>query len=186
MSRKVPTVIILIVFLNFLITCTSIKTAGPNERVETYPFNKIRATKFQEVQLTTVDNTVSRGLILSLEGENLLFSPVPYWNVDPVEINVAEIQSIKLMKKGGQLAKGFTWGFSLGFIVIGGSALTFGDLKYDEDYEDALAYTAIGAGGAGLLGGVIGGLVSLGKKSRYNFSKMSKKEKIEALQKIIM
>jgi hypothetical protein len=186
MSGKAPTVITLIVFLNFLMTCTSMKTPGPNEPVETYPSTKIWAAKFQEVQLTTVDNRVSRGMILRLEGENLFLSPVPYWNVDPVEINIDEIRSIKLMKKGPNMAKGFTWGFSLGFIVIGGSALMFGDLKYDEDYEDALTYTAFGAGGAGLLGGVIGGLISLGKKSRYNFEKMSKKEKIDALREIIM
>lgn len=186
MSGKAPTIITLLIFLNFLITCTSMETAGPNEAVETYPSIKIRATKFQEVQLTTVDNRVSRGMMLSLEGENLLLSPFPYWNVDPIEIDLDEIRSIKLMKKGSNGGKGFIWGFTLGFTVIGVSALTMGDLKYDKDYGDALTFSLVGGGGAGLLGLVIGGLISLGEKSSYNFFKMSRKEKIETLQKIMM
>ncbi len=186
MSKKTLTFIILLIFLNFLITCTTIRTAGPNEAIETYPSIKVKATKFQEVQLTTVDNKVSTGMMLSLEGENLLLSPVPYWNVDPIEIDLDEIRSIKLMKKGSKWGKGFIWGFTLGFIAIGGIALTSPDLKYDEDYSDALTCSALGGGGGGLLGLIIGGLISLGKKSSYDFFKMSKKEKIFALQEIMM
>lgn len=186
MSKKTLTFIILLIFLNFLITCTTIRTAGPNEAIETYPSIKIKATKFQEILLTTVDTRVSRGMILSLEEENLFLSPVPYWNVDPIEIDLDEIRSIKLMKNGSNVMKGFTWGFTLGFIAIGGIALTSCNLKYDEDYSDALTYSVIGGGGAGLLGLIIGGLISLGKKSSYDFFKMSKKEKIIALQEIMM
>lgn len=186
MSGKVPTFITLLILLNFLMACTSTKTASPYETIETYPSAKIWAAKVQEVQLTTVDNRVSRGMILRLEGENLFLSPVPYWNVDPIEIDLDEIRSIKLVKNGPNMGKGFIWGLSLGFITTGGLALALGDLKYDEDYEEALGYSLAGAGGAGLLGATIGGILSLGKKSRYNLEKMSKKEKIEALRKIML
>jgi hypothetical protein len=186
MLKKTLTFIILIIFLNFLITCTTIRTTGPNEKIETYPSIKIKATKFQEVKLTTADHKVRTGMILSLEEDNVHLSPVPYWNVDPIEIDLDEIRTIKLIEKMGAWGKGFVWGSTLGFIAAGGLALTGGNLKYDEDYEEALTLGAAGAGAGGLLGLIIGGVVSLAKKSSYDFYKMSKEEKILALQKIMM
>ncbi len=186
MSKKALTYIILLSFFNFHITCTTIKTAGPDEAVETYPSVNIKATKFQEVRLTTVDNEVQTGMMLSLEGDNLLLSPVPYWNVDPIEIDLDEIRSIKLMGKKGAWGKGFVWGSTLGFIAAGGIALADGNLQYDEDYSDALTYSLLAGVGVGLLGLIVGGLASSGKKSSYDFFKMSKKEKILALQEIMM
>jgi hypothetical protein len=90
------------------------------------------------------------------------------------------------MKKGSKLDKGFIWGFSLGFIATGGTIIVASDLRYDEDYSDALTGSLIVGGGAGLLGLIIGSLISLGKKSSYDFFKMSKKEKILAIQEIMM
>jgi hypothetical protein len=186
MSKQVLTYIILLSFLNFHLTCTTIKTSDPNEAVETYPSFRIKATKFQEVRLTTVDNKVQTGMLLSLEEDRLLLSPVPYWNVDLIEIDLDKIRAIKLMKNGGEGGKGFIWGFTLGFMAIGGIALASGSLKYDEDYSEALTFSSLGAAGVGLLGLIIGGLASLGKKSNYDFIKMSKKEKILALQEIML
>lgn len=185
MSKKILAFITLALFINFLISCSTTRTFSRNKVIETAPSIKIKAEKLPEILLITINKKVHKGKILSLEGENLLLSPFPYWNVKPIEIGLNEIYSIKVMKKGSKSGKGFLWGLSLGFILEGGVSLTGGELKYDRDYKNALSASVARGLFGGLLGLAIGGISSIGKKSKYNFSKMSKIDKIIAIKEIM-
>jgi len=183
MSKKISTIITLAIFINFIISCSTIRTVNRNEVVEIAPSVKIKAVKLQEVQLTTTRGELT-GKLLSLEGEILQMLLFPYWDVEPINIDLNEIYSIKLMKKNSRAGKnaaasGFAWGFLITGIATGL------DSEYDEDFEDALLGSAIIGGFIGLLGFVIGGLSDIATKSKYYFFQMSNSEKIRVIKKIM-
>jgi len=164
----------------------SCSTTGPlttSNSGEPSSSSKITANKLPEIQLTTIAEKQYKVKLLSLEAENLTMLPFPYWNVEPVEIHLDEIHSIKVMKKDSKAGKGFGWGFAIGFLIPG----TIGALtsKYDRDYQFTLAWSFYGGLAGGLLGLVIGGVSSLAEKSQYNFSKMSRVEKINSIKEIM-
>jgi len=182
MSKNISTIITLAIFINFIISCSTIRTVNRNEVVEIAPSVKIKAVKLQEVQLTTTRGELT-GKLLSLEGESLQMLLFPYWDVEPINIDLNGIYSIKLMKKNSRAGKGAASGFAWGFLITGiASGL---DSEYDEDFEDALIGGAIVGGFIGLLGFVIGGLSDIATKSKYYFFQMSNSEKIRVIKKIM-
>lgn len=138
---------------------------------------RLEATKFEEVELITAEGDIHKGKIVSLEGEGLEFRPFPYWNIELIKLNLDEIHSIKLAKKGSRAAKRFASGFGWAFMIAGtiGGATS----KYDEDYQIALLGSAIVGGAGGLLGLVIS------TKTKFEFYRMSREEKERAIRKIM-
>ena len=147
------------------------------------PTYEFQAKKFPEVELIMLEGDIHKGKIISLRGEDLLFSPFPYWNVDLLKISLDGIYSIKLIKRGSKIGKGASFGFALSFIVIGAIAGAYA--KYDEDYEEALLGSAVSGAVGGLLGVAIGGIAEAATKSKYELHKMPDSKKAEAVKKII-
>jgi len=183
MSKKFLTFLTLVLFMNFLISCTIIGNHSNDKIRGTYSFSKITANKFPEIQLITTSGDPYKGKLLSLEGEKLKLLPFPYWNVESVEIDIDEIHSIELMKKDSKAGKGAAQGFAYTFLIVG--IIAGLDSEYDEDYEDALVGATILGAFGGLLGLIIGGASSLASKTKYEFYKMSLGEKIRAIRKIM-
>lgn len=183
MSKKTLALITLTFFMNFLISCTATTTLTSNEVVKTSPTSEIKAKKLQEVQLKTTSGEIHTGKLSSLEGGDLVLLPFPYWNVEPIKIDLDEIYSIKLMKKDSKAGKGAAGGFAFGFLITG--TLTGLTSEYNEDFEVALLGSAAVGAFVGLLGLVIGGLSDVAKKSKYDLYKMSNSEKIRVIKKIM-
>jgi len=182
MAKKILTFIYLLLFLNFIISCTSIGTTSTRD-VSISPTYEIQAKKFLEVELITSEGDIHKGKLISLRGKNLWFSPFPYWNVELLEITLDDIYSIKLPKKGSKAISGMAGGFGWTFIIVGAIAgLTS---KYDEDYEEALLGSAVVGAGIGLIGALVGALADIGTKSEYKFYKMDEWEKTRAARRIM-
>jgi hypothetical protein len=182
MSKKILTLIILTFFLNFIFSCTTTSTLTREEVVKTSSTSEIKAKKLQEIQLIT-KGEIHTGKLLSLEGGDLILLPFPYWNVEPIKIDLNEIDSIKVRKKhsraGERVAGSFAWGFIITGILTGLSS------EYDVDFEAALLYSAIIGAFSGLLGLFIGGVGDVTKILKYDFYKMSDSEKIRVINKIM-
>lgn len=185
MSKKAVSYITLILFINFLTSCKMMSPSHHFEVIETSSPMMFEATKLHEVELMTVSDQTHRGKLIRFEGENLFLLPFPYWNVDLIEIGIDDIRSVLLLGQKGNVGKGFIVGFSVGFMLTGGLLLAGGSLKYNEDYEEAITASLLSGLSIALLVSSIGGIASLGKKSKYNFLKMSRSEKINALRKIM-
>jgi len=183
MLKKVVSLVILISFINLIMSCSTTGSLTNRNIGEISSSSKITANKLPEIQLTNITQKQYKVKLLSLEAENLTMLSFPYWDADPVEIHLEEIHSIKVMKKDSKAGKGFGWGFALGFLIPG----TIGGLssEYDEDYQDALVGSIVIGLFGGLLGLIIGGVSSLGEQSQYNFSEMSESEKINSIKEIM-
>ncbi|PIU44455.1 MAG: hypothetical protein COS95_08945, partial [Ignavibacteriales bacterium CG07_land_8_20_14_0_80_59_12] len=109
--------------------------------------------------------------------------PFPYWNVEPVRLDLGEVLSIKMLDERGSFGSGVAYGFAVPFIVVG----TLGILtsKYDEDYRlSLLAAAAVGAAG-GVVGLIIDVAVKAAAESEYDFRKMPEPEKRKTIEKIM-
>jgi len=183
MSKKTLTLITLTFFLNCIFSCTTTSTLTRNEVVKTSSTSEIKAKKLQEVQLITTSEEIHTGKLLSLEGEDLVLLPFPYWNVEPIKIDLNEIYSIKVRKKhsraGERVAGSFAWGFLITGTLAGLTS------EYDEQFEFALLTSAIVGAFSGLLGLVIGGVGDDTKILEYDFYKISDSEKIRVIKKIM-
>jgi hypothetical protein len=182
MAKRNLAFIYLLLFLNFIMSCTSIGTTSARD-VSISPTSEIQAKRFPEVELITSEGDILKGKLISLRGKDVMFSPFPYWNVELFEIKLDNIHSIKLPKKGSKAMSGMTSGFAWTFIIVG--ALAGVSSKYDEDFEEALLGSTILGAGAGLIGTLVGALADAGTKSEYKFYKMSESEKIRAVRKIM-
>lgn len=183
MSKKTLTLITLTFFINFLISCSTTTTQTGTEVFKSSPSSVIEAKKLQEVQLITASGEIHRGKLSRLEGRDLVLLPFPYWNIEPIKIDLDEIHSIKLVKKSKKAGKGFAGGFAWGFIIIG--TLAGLSSRYDEDFQMALLGSAVSGAFFGFLGFLIGGISDISAKSEYDFSKMPDSEKIRAIKKIM-
>jgi hypothetical protein len=182
MLKKISAIVSLSLFIYFTVSC-SIPYAFKEEGIKTSPEPEIKAKKLPEVQLKTNKGEIYTGKISALEEKNLVLLPFPYWDVEPIKIDLDEIYSIKLTKKVSKAGRRAAGGFAWGFIITG--ALSGLSSKYDEDYKMALIGSAAVGGTVGLIGFVIGGLSEAATKSKYDFYKMSYPEKIDAINKIM-
>ena len=183
MTRINITFITIALFINFIVSCSTVGTFNRNEIINPTLNIKLTATKTQELEIITTIGDSHVGKILSLEGERVKLLAFPYWNVTPIEIDMAEIYKIKVMKKDHKAGKGAATGFAAVFSLFG--LIGLGNSKYDVDYEDALKGSLVLGGLGGLLGLIIGGISSISVRSQYNFYDMSKEEKIKAIKKIM-
>jgi len=183
MSKKILTYSTLALFLVFTISCATVPASGPLGSSSLPSLGKVDAAKFPEVQIVTTSGDQHKGKVLSLEGNTVTFSPFPYWNVEPLRIGVDEIHSIERTGKDSGAGKGFLYGF--GFTTLALGILGVATSKYDVDYRSFMG----GAPFIGLLGGLvgltIGGIRDLATRTKYDFSRMAKDEKIAALMAIM-
>lgn len=189
MAKKFLSLFLLINFMNFLICCSNTESLSGGKIIQTPPSSgaatnaELRAQSLPEIQLSTQQGNAYKGKILSLKGETLILLPFPYWNVEPVELDLEDIHSIQLPKRGSRAAKNALIAFGSTFIISG--TIFAGSSKYDEDYEEALLWSASLGGLGGMVGLVIGGLVDVFSKSGYDFYKMNKLDKMKAIKKIM-
>jgi len=177
MCRNILTFGTLFSFLIFIISCSTIRTTSTKD-FPISPTSEIQAKEFPEVFLTKFGEDTYKGKFLSLIGEDLVFLPFPYWNVETLKINLNNIHSIQLVKKNSPGLLGFASGFAYSFIIFG--IIGASGAKYDRDYEEALVRSF----NIGLTGALLG-LAIAGAKSEYKFYKMSESEKISAARKIM-
>ena len=175
-----------IVFVLFLVGCatTSInEKSGALKDLKDAPPGKLVARVLPEITLVTSAGDSHLGKLTSLEGGTVTLLPYPYWNVEPITIDLDEIHMVQTQKRGGRAGSGFLHGFSWTYIIVG--ILSGVTSKYDEDYEFALGVSA----GAGLIGGLIGlavgGLADAVAKTDYKFYSMSLAEKTAAIKKFM-
>jgi hypothetical protein len=160
-------------------------TTGPVRFEETkgVQSGKIRPAKYEEVELVTSKGNLYKGKIVSLEAGRIEFRPFPYWDVDPVSLDLGEIRSIELLDKPKRAGRGFIQGFGWSFSIVGGIAAM--SSKYDEDYQSALLGSAIIGAAGGLLGFVIGAVQDSAAKTKFEFAPMSDEQKERTVRKIM-
>jgi hypothetical protein len=182
MEKMISSWLIVFIYAVFLTDCSSSRIPPRNEATGG-PNVGLVASKLPEVSIMADGLEQDRGKILRLDGELLKFLPYPYWNTEVLEIPLEKVLTIKILgakSKAGSLGLA---GMTLGFIIIGG--LAGSGAEYKDDYESAYTGGLLVGVGAGLLGGIIGGLIDLGKKKRYEFSSMTKAQKVQALLRIM-
>ena len=183
MAKRIFASFTLLFYLNFIISCYTSEITSSDESVKIFPTSEIVAKKFPEIELKTAERKIPKAKLLRVVGKKVSLVPFPYWDVEIKNIDLNEIYSIKMLKKGNKAVNGFASGFGWTFIIIG----TIGALasKYNEDFETSL-YISAGAGlSGGLLGLLIGAASAIGTKTEYQFIKMSDSQKIRALKKIM-
>lgn len=186
MLKKIISLVILFSFVNLISSCSTTGYHTHSTIGESSSTSRIIAHKFPQVIVTTKTQMQYDGKLFSLESANLTMLPFPYWNEEPVDIQLDEIHSIKVMKKEINVGKQIGWGFAIGFLIPG----TIGGLTstYDEDYAGALTASIYTGGFLGFIMGLLAGAASLTEKSHYNFynfSIMSRLEKISSLKEIM-
>jgi hypothetical protein len=178
MGKKCLSFLLLSSHLLFLMTC-----ATTTVETQVDPGQEITPFKFPEVQLATTNGDLTTGKLLRFESQTLTILPYPYWNVDSIKVPLADIARIKLIEKKSRAGGSFLGGFSITFIsagLISGLAA-----KYDEDYETALAGSALLGGAVGLIALAIGGIADISTKKDFEFTTMPAAEKIASLRKIM-
>jgi len=160
MISKLISCLSICVFLNFLIACASLAPDFPSA-LENRP--EIVARELPEVILQTSDGKAIKGKIQSLEGNHVKLMPHPYWNVDPIFLNLNELSGIESKPTPGAAGKGFLWGFVAPFMIVG--LLGIATSEYNDDYSLSL----MAAGAVGFIGGLIGALISAADTKRFDF-----------------
>ena len=182
MDKKRFPVLALIALIGLLADCAA---RGPGAgRTELSPIQgKMTANEFPEIELVTVRGDSHQGKLILLTDEEVTLRPSPYWGVEPLAVAIADIRSIELPRPkkmaGGGLVEGFGWGFIVSGAIMGASS------KYDRDFQQALAGSAVIGLAAGLVGVVVNGFSSLIAKTRFEFSSLDHHQKRERLKKIM-
>lgn len=182
MNKKVFSLITLAFYAIFLTSCSSSGILPRNEAVEDANLRLI-ASKLPEVMIMTKAMGENRAKIMRLDSEKLKVLPYPYWNTEVLEIPLENVLTIKVLRIKSTAGSMGLAGLTLGFIVTGG--LIGAGAKYKEDYQDAYSYGFLIGGGAGLIGGLVGGVIDLSKKKTYKFFKMTRGQKLQALMNIM-
>jgi hypothetical protein len=180
---RYPKICCVLLLSGLMLGCAG--STGPARFEETrgVQSGKVRAAKYEEIELVTSKGDFYKGKILSLEAGRIEFRPFPYWDVDPVSLDLAEIRSIELLDKPKRAGRGFIQGFGWSFSIVGGIAAM--SSKYDEDYQFALLGSAIVGAAGGLLGFLIGAIQDSAAKTRFEFAPMSDEQKERAVRQIM-
>ncbi len=114
-----------------------------------------------------------------LEGDTLTFSPYPYWNVEPIRVEVTDIERIELTRQKQGAGKGFAYGFSVGWLVLG--ALGGAGSKYNTDFQSWMELAPLGGLTIGLIGLIGGALGDLGSPTKFEIHRLPYDDKIRTL-----
>ena len=178
MKKPILSFILPLLYLSLLMGCATTPI-----KMESDPNPNFVARRFPEVELRTVRGESCLGKLIKFENQTLIFLPFPYWNVDSINVSLDEIDTIKMSAQrsvgGRAFLAGFGISFFLGGIVLGAAS------KYDEDYQLALAASAVGAVAAGAVAGLVGLAADVARRSRYEFQTMTYAEKIQTLRSIM-
>ncbi len=192
MRKRILSLAVLGSVLFSLVGC-ALQRSRDADALETVPRLPLTAKIFPEIEISAgpFDNSIVRGKILELFGTSIKFLPSPYGDKTPIEVEIKDIRSVKLLDKKNWLPldafTGAMLGFTVGFIVETRANGTNAGHYYKEDYEDSRHV----AWSKGIVDGLIGlglGFVSTviqNAAKTSNYSKMSESEKIAALRKIM-
>jgi hypothetical protein len=182
MKKKYRAYICILVFLNFLVGCAKSYSPPVSIPAEKFSGDLYIAKKMPEVHISTTGNGINKGKIVSLGKAHLKLQPFPYWNLELLEIPLAEIRSIRLKKKS-DIGKATAAGFGSSFVLFG----TIGILssQYNEDYEAALLGSVIVSTAVGLIAFTLSGISKAAEKSTYELHKMNLTQKQKVVKKIM-
>ncbi|MBE3110194.1 MAG: hypothetical protein IMZ46_06715 [Acidobacteria bacterium] len=183
MSRKTATYLALLASLHFTVGCAAKRVYGPGEGVAQLPPVLVEAKALPEVRIEAGGNPGFAGKIIGLENRTVRVLPAPYWNVETLRIDLAEITSIVLPGKKRSVGRAAAYGLGIGFLVAGGIAAAAS--KYDEDYQAALILAPAGGATVGLVAMVVSALSRSGNEISYDLSSMSDEEKAAAILKLM-
>ena len=192
MRKRVLSLAVLGSFLFSLVDC-ALQRPRDADALKTIPLAPMMAKKFPEIEISSgpFDDGIVRGKILELSGTSIKFLPYPYGDKTPIEVEIKDIRSVKLLDKRNGIPldaiTGAMLGFTVGFIVETRANGTNPNNYYKEDYEDSrhLAWSKGFVGGlVGMVLGIVSNIIQNGAKTS-DFSKMSESEKITALRKIM-
>ena len=181
MKKKKVTV--LFILSSFMLSCAGSNVPAKMKTTPVASPSRAEARKYEEVLVSISTGEVHKGKIVSIEGDNIVLLPFPYWNVDLVRLRLEDVLSIELPDRGRRTGKGFLYGFGLGFIITG--MISGAGSRYDEDYEMALGVSAGAGVAAGLLGFLIGAIHDIATKRDYDFADMTQEEKMRAIREIM-
>lgn len=184
MSRKTATCLALFASLHFTMGCAAKRVYGPRGGVAQLPSAFLEAKAFPEVLIQTKGSVESRnGKITGMENRRVRFLPAPYWNVEALRIDLADIVRIVVPKKGGGLGRASAYGFGIGFLALG--ALGVASSKYDEDYQGWLMLAPAGGACVGLVAMAVSAMSKSGKEQSYDLASMSDEEKAFVILKLM-
>ncbi len=144
--KRIVVFFALISFLcTLLVGCYTVEDSVAAAMLESK--EKIMAKEFPELILTDYIGREREVKILRVQGRIVTITPFPYWLLEPEEIPLWQIESLKV-KRHSYPEVTFTLVLAeIGFIAVGGTIGAFAD--------DSLEYAlAIGAGVGGALVGV--------------------------------
>jgi len=184
MGKRIIKFSILAFFIGFIISCATISTPYwlPSEDSLLHQ-EKFIATQFPEVNLFTSNGDLYHGKMTVLEGETVIFSPSPYWNVERLRIKIDDIETIELPAKKTGAAKGFGYGFGVTCILIGGFGA--GTSKYNETFQNYAVLTPVAGLLGGLAGMVIGAITDLATPAKIEFFRLRHDQKIKVLASLM-
>lgn len=173
--RKTTACLALLLFLHGVTACTAGRVHGPREGLEQSPPGIVEAKTFPEISIEMRGGESHLGKITGLENQRVRFLPFPYWNVETLRIEIADITSIVLSKKGGKAGRAAAYGFGCGFLATG--LVLAATSKYNSDYQTSLIASAASGGCTALVLMAISAINGAGEKNRYDLSPMTLQQK---------
>lgn len=179
MFRKTATYLVLAAYLPFTAGCAANRVKGQWAGVAQLPPVFVEAKFIPEVRIELGGNPGFSGKITGLENSTARILPAPYWNVETLRIDLAEISSIVLPGDKSKRRQATAYGMGIGFLVTG--AIAAAASQYDTDYQMGL----IGSVGVGAITGLIVAAVSAASGSNsgktYVFKEMTPEQKAAAI-----
>lgn len=179
MSRKTATYLALVASLHFTVGCAANRVQGPWAGVAQLPPVLVEAKALPEVRIEAGGNPGFTGKVTGLENSTVRVLPAPYWNVETLRIDLAEVSSIVLPGKKRNVGQATAYGLGIGFLVAGG--LVAAVSKYDDDYQIGLAFGGAGAAVSGLVVAAIAALSRSKSEITYVFKGMTPEQKAAAI-----
>jgi hypothetical protein len=121
--------------------------------------------------------------LIGIEGEQVTFLPSPYWNVATRQVALGEIVTVEVRDRKRTLGGAAGASFAAGFVIIG-VACGAGS-KYNDDYQECLAGSAVLGAAAGLVGLAVGAIVDASHPGTYHFDRMDPAEKRKTVQRLL-
>ncbi len=179
MFRKTATSLVLAAYLPFTAGCAANLVKGQWAGVAQLPPVLVEAKFIPEVRIERGGNPGFTGKITGLENSTARVLPAPYWNVEILTIDLAEISSIVLPGNKSKVRPATAYGMGIGFLVTGAIAAMAS--KYNTDYQMGLRVSI----GIGAITGLIVSAISPASGSpsgkTYVFKEMTPEQKAAAI-----
>lgn len=144
----------------------------------------LEARKFPEIELWTAGEVGARVKLIRVEGEQVVFLPFPYWNVETRRATVFEIRSLRIVGAKNRIVSGVLNGVGTATCLFGFLGLTAS--TYDEDYRGWLMLAPLGGLFYGAPAGLLAGAISAAASpTRYEFSKLNEPRKYAVLRRLM-